>query len=335
MNLNTTGDGAQFLIQSRTNTRLKTQLNTLAEQLSSGKIKDTAKALGGNTQAFSAIAHSLQIADSKLSRNRETASLLTTMQRSLDSLDAQRAALSEILVKITPETPEVQINDAARNANARFGTMINTLNAEHAGRRLFAGNAVNQPALIPAEDMLADLVTAIGGATDAVAIKAAVDTWFDDPAGGFMSTAYQGDSGGAMSRRLDDATQVEITPRADHPDIRETLKGAALGALADLLPGLDKAAKTDLLFEGGIKLHAAADRVVGLQADLGYVEGEVERVTAAQVAEQAGLTRAYNDIANADPFETATALQEAQVQLETHYQMTARLSQLSLANFLR
>jgi len=38
---------------------------------------------------------------------------------------------------------------------------------------------------------------------------------------------------------------------------------------------------------------------------------------------------------NADPFETASTLQAVQLQLETHYAMTARLSRLSLAEYLR
>jgi len=303
------GDGARYLTQTNVNTRLKTQLNTLSAQLSSGEVKDKAKVLGGDTIRFSAIDHSLRTMDSKLTRSLETTTYLETMQRSLGALDAQRGALGEIAIKITRDSPAVQIDDAARGAVSRFGTMVSTLNTEFAGRRLFAGTAVDQPALAAADDMLADLVTSIGGATDIATIQAAVDTWFDDPAGGFMTTAYQGDTGDAVTRRVDEATVLTVEARADNTEIRETLKGAALGALADLLPGLDKDTKATLLFDGGIRLQSAASLIVDVQARLGYLEGEVERVTTAQVAEQAGLTIARNNVANDDPFETAGALQ--------------------------
>jgi len=335
MNFGSIGDGARYLTMSRDNFRLKTELNTLSAQLSSGEVKDKAKVLKGDTIRFSAIDHSLRTVESKLIRNRETASLLTTMQRSLDAFDAQRGALGETLVKITRDSPQVQLENAALTAIGRFGTMVNTLNTEFAGRRLFAGAATDQRALISADDMLADLVTAIGGATDTATIQTAVDTWFDDPAGGYMTVAYQGDTGDPLTRRLDEATVLTLEARADNTEIRETLKGAALGALSELLTGLTTETKADLLFDGGIRLQTAAALVVNVQASMGFLEEEVERVTTAQIAEQTGLSIARNEVANDDPFETAAALQSVQVQLETHYQMTARLSQLSLANFLR
>ena len=81
-------------------------------------------------------------------------------------------------------------------------------------------------------------------------------------------------------------------------------------------------------------LPATATDVATTQGALGVLEAEVERITVAQNAEISALTLARNEIANADPFETASALQAVQLQLETHYQMTARLSQLSLVNFI-
>ena len=335
MNFNAVGDGARYLSQARQNTQLKTKLNTLAAQLSSGEVKDKVKKLGGDTIYFSAIDHSLRTLSAKLVRNRETTNLLGAMQRTLDGFDNQRAALAETLTKVTRDSPQVQIDDAARGAVGRFGTLVNTLNTEFAGRRLFAGTAVDQPALAPPADMLADLVTAIGGATDFATIEAAVDAWFDDPAGGFATMGYLGDTGAGITRRLDETTVATIEARADNPELRNTLKGAAIAAIAHQLPGLDKATKSELLFQGGIRLQSAAALVVDVQSRLGFLESEVARITTLQTAEEAGLTLARNDIANDDPFATASALQEVQVQLETHYQLTARLSQLSLATFLR
>jgi flagellar hook-associated protein 3 FlgL len=329
------GDGAQFLTQSRQNTRLKTELNTLAAQLSSGEIKDKAKALGGDTARFSAIDYGLKTIFSKIARNRETAITLSTMQRTLDVVNDQRVALSETLTKITRDSPQNQIDAAGRGAVSRFETLVNSLNTEVGGRRLFAGNAVDQPALAPPADILANLVTAVGPTTDFEAIETIVDTWFDDPAGGFMTTAYLGDTGDATTRRLDDATVITIEARADNVEVRETLKAAALAALADQVPGLSKTTTANLLFEGGIRLQSAATSLVDVQARLGFLENEIERVTTTQTAEQTALNIARNEIANDDPFETASALQAIQIQLETHYQMTARLSQLSLAQFLR
>lgn len=335
MNFTSIGDGAQFLSQSRQNTLLKSRLNTLTDQLSSGEIKDKNKLLGGDTVRFSAIEHGLKRTETQIISNKETGLVLTTMQRTLDAINAQSRALSETLVKLSPDSQKLQIDDAARNAVSRFSTIVNSFNTQVGGRSLFAGTDVNQPALAPASDILADLVTVTGGATDDVSILAAVDFWFDDPTGGFATMGYLGDAGAQATRRLDEATLIALDVRADDPDLKTTLKAAAIAALADQIPGLSQQGKAELLFEGGIRLQTAAANAVSVQARLGFYENEVERVTTTLSAEQSALSIARNNTVNADPFETVSALQQVQLQLETHYQMTARLSRLSLAEYLR
>lgn len=335
MNFTSIGDGAQFLTQSRQNTLLKMRLNTLSDQLSIGEIRDKTKALGGDSARFSAIEHGLRRTAAQIVSNKETGLVLTTMQRTLDAIGVQSRGLSDSLVKTSPDSSDLQINNAARNAASLFSTIVNSFNTQVGGRSLFAGTAVDQPALASAPDMLADLVTAIGGATDDVAILAAVDVWFDDPAGGFATMGYLGDTGAQATRRLDETTSLALDVRADDPDLKLTLKAAAIAALADQLPGLSQQGKAELLFEGGIRLQTATANTVSVQARLGFYENEVERASATLSAEQSALSIARNDLVNDDPFETVSALQQVQLQLETHYQMTARLSRLSLAEYLR
>ncbi len=334
MTVTSIGDSARYLSQALANTNLKSELNRLSAQLSDGEIADKAKALNGDTIRFSAIDHSLKTLDTAIVRNQETALMLGAMQRTLDGINRQRTEMVETLTKITRESSSVQIDQSARNASERFATMVNTLNTEAAGRRLFAGTAVNQPALASADVMIADIITAIGGATDFAAIETAVDAWFDTPGGGFETVGYLGDAGAPLSRRLDETRSASITARADNPEIREVLKGAALAALAEEVPGLPRDTRTDLLFQGGLRLQSAGSDLIGVQAQLGFLEGEVERVITFQNAEETALGQIRNDLVNDDPFETASALQAVQIQLETHYQMTARLSRLSLANYI-
>jgi flagellar hook-associated protein 3 FlgL len=51
-------------------------------------------------------------------------------------------------------------------------------------------------------------------------------------------------------------------------------------------------------------------------------------------AQETGLQMAINDLVSADPFDTATRLQSVQLQLETHYSVVGRLSQLSLLRYI-
>ena len=43
---------------------------------------------------------------------------------------------------------------------------------------------------------------------------------------------------------------------------------------------------------------------------------------------------AKNEIVSAEPYETATRLQQIQQQLELHFTSTSRIARLSLANFI-
>lgn len=334
MTLTSIGDGARYLAQSLANTQIKSELNRLSAQLSDGEIADKAKALNGDTVRFSAIDHSLKTLDAAILRNRETGLMLGVMQRTLDGINDQRSEMVETLTKITRDSPKVQLDQSARNAVERFGTMVSTLNTEVAGKRLFAGTAVNQTALAEADVMIADMITSIGGATDFATIETVVNSWFDDPGGGFETVGYLGDTGSPMARRLDETRNASITARADNTEIRAVLKGAALAALAEEIPGLSQNTRADLLFQGGLQLQTAGSDLVGVQAQLGFLEGEVERVISFQSAEETAFSQIRNDLVNDDPFETASALQAVQTQLETHYQMTARLSRLSLANYI-
>ena len=51
-------------------------------------------------------------------------------------------------------------------------------------------------------------------------------------------------------------------------------------------------------------------------------------------SEESALQIARNDLTSVDPYSTATKLQETQTQLETIYALTARMSHLSLLDYL-
>ena len=72
-----------------------------------------------------------------------------------------------------------------------------------------------------------------------------------------------------------------------------------------------------------------------LQAHIGTVESRIEDAKIINSAEGAALDLARSEMLGVDPYETATKLENTQTQLETLYALTARLSRLSLVDFLR
>lgn len=335
MNYASLGDGVRQFQQARQILSIKTNLNTLVNELSSGEKSDKMKATNGDSSRFSAIDNRLKVLSSQAFVAKETQLTLSATQTALNNFDAQRGALADQLLPITPDSPDFQVTQAAAAGRSRLDGLVSTLNTKLGDDSLFAGTAFDQAALTSSDAMLADIVTQIGAATDTATILSTVDTWFDDPAGGFAALGYTGDTGAQQQKRLDGDSKIAIEARADDDGIKSVLKGAVIAALVDDIPGLDKSVKVSLLFEAGLQLQSAASDVAGIQGRLGYAEEEVERISVAQSAEQAALNTARNLITQADPFDTASELQAVQLQLETHYAMTARLSRLSLSEYLR
>ena len=81
--------------------------------------------------------------------------------------------------------------------------------------------------------------------------------------------------------------------------------------------------------------EAHADEEPDARRDHAPGEARVEDAAARLSARGTALEIARNDMSAADPYETATKLQNVQLQLETHYTLTARLSRLSLTEYLR
>jgi flagellar hook-associated protein 3 FlgL len=100
------------------------------------------------------------------------------------------------------------------------------------------------------------------------------------------------------------------------------------------VPGLDAAERKDLAGRGADLLLSGLQPLIAVRADLGVTEARIEEARVANAAETTSLAQARNGLVAADPFEAATALEAVTTQLETLYALTARVSRLSLTNYL-
>lgn len=328
------GDMAQQFNTMRNGGAIKSELFRLNRQLSTGRVDDITAHLSGQTARFSGIDHSLARLDGDLQSVRETSQTLSAIQTVLQRVDSVRAETAGQLLLITPESPSIQIDEAARAAGASFETIVTALNTQQADRSLFGGRSVLTPPLAQANDMLADMQVSIGAYTTKEEIMSAVDYWFDDPSGGFATMGYLGDTGGPLEKRVTADKRVNIDVRADDVAMKETLKAAALAGLAEKMSGLSGEIKSGLLQESALRLSGAASGMIAMQSRIGFVEEAVERSTVEMRSHRASLEMTKTEMISADPFETVSRLQAVQLQLETHYAVTARTSQLSLLGYI-
>lgn len=336
MTLSTIGDMRQFFMTSRSNALLKADLNTLVEELTSGQASDLTQHLGASQTNLAGLNRQLNMLDRFGQSNSDTAQVLSMMQSVLLGVESNRAFASNALLTIDSGSSIEQISNVADIAKSSFDSTIQALNTRYGDRSLFGGVDLDNNPLADASVIMDEVRLAVDGLTDPTDITAAVNAWFDAPAGGFETLGYQGDPSDVLTRSIDANQTVDIDARADDQAVRDALKAFALGALAaDTTLALDLNARRALQAGAGNALLSVSGSLTGMQARLGYAEGLVEEASVRISAQQSSYGIARNELVSADPFETATRLQAVQQQLETQYTLTARLSRLSLTEYLR
>lgn len=332
----TIGDLRHHFQTAQTGKRLKGDLNELVQELTTGKKQDLTAHLGAQQSNLASLDRRLTLYDRYIEANTQTSRTLDAMQVALTAVEDQRATSSDALLVITAASTPQQLERAAQTALHSFERVTNSLNTRLGDKTLFGGNTVDQAPLSDPDTMLSDLKGALSGLTTAGAISAAIDTWFDAPGGGFETIGYQGDTSGYQTRPTDLGQDISLTMRADDQATRDVLKALAKGALAaDTTLGLPQDVAQHLQQQAGLDLLGSAAGLATAQARLGHVEGEVSGALTHIQAQKTAFGMSRNEMVLADPFETATRLEALQVQLETHYTLTARLSRLSLTEYLR
>lgn len=330
------GDLARGLVLRRQQTELKSELTSLSEALVSGQKQDLRAELRGDYRPLASIDKSLDLLDAYDRAGAEISLVAETMQNTLGSLAESSQGLATSLL-VTASNPAIAALDArTEEAGGLFSQAVSKLNTEVAGRTLFSGAATDAPALNSADDMMTALKGAIAGLTVASDIRDAVVAWFDTPGGGFDQLAYNGTAQASGPVLVAPTEKMDISITAADPALRGLLSGLALASLANdgNTPSLSTAERTSLVRMSGEKLAQAGDEVTELRTNLGTIQARLETLSSTNAAERMTLETARNEITLADPFETATALEDSQTRLETLYAITARLSRLSLADYL-
>lgn len=331
------GDMAYQFQLSRQNLTLKQGLLDTTQELTTGVAADLGDRLSGDFVPLSAIERSLQVLDAYKTATAEARTNTDAMQVALGNVSDNMRGLQEALLLAGTEPQSTLINTAGIDAVEKFTQVVSTLNASTAGRSLFAGSATDSAALIDADQIMTELATLVAGETDPANVEAAVLSWFNDAGGGFETVAYQGATTPTGPKRLADGQSLTLDITAADPALRSVMAGLATAALladSDLLGG-DPAARSALALTAGEALLTAEGPLAGIRAKLGAAQERIEDISVQNATQATALEIARADLIGVDPYDAATKLEALQGQLETLYTITARVSRLNLADFLR
>lgn len=317
------------------NRRLKINIQSLSQELSTGKVANLHTATGGDFKNLSSLEGDLSNLNSYKLSNTEASLFTETVQRSLTKIQDTTSEISSALMLAASSDSASMVQVTTSDARSRFISIVSVLNSQVGNRALFAGAETGNSALISAEDILTNIKASIVTETTASGVEAAVSSWFDDLGGGFETIAYQGSEKFLAPFRLGPNDTTSLNIRADSQELRDLLKGFALAALvADGALLGNPSERLEITRSAASRLLNSEDSLTEMRANIGSVEARIESAQARNNSEASALEIARSEILGVDPYKSATELQSIQTQLEMLYAMTAKISKLSLVDYI-
>lgn len=253
-------------------------------------------------------------------------------QTVLDSVNTDGARIATEALAAAERGDSAALRTTVEEARAAIQSAFAALNTSVGGRALFSGDVAERAPLASPDQFIADIEAIMASATDAADAEAMLDTYFNDPAGGFATSVYQGGDGKAPGVEIAPGVRLDVAAKADEQSIRDLLRGLSSIATYDSAGFANR----DMLIEsGGARVLEAGADLTDLRARIGVGESRIEAAITRYTQEEAALTTLFNQKTARDPYEAASELRLLETQLEASYLLTSRLSQLTIANYLR
>lgn len=335
MALYSIGDLASTFILRRQNVQLNKELSRLTKEMASGVTADIPRHLKGNYTFLGDIERGLRVNAGFSTAAKEATTFTNAMQSALERVQAMTSKLSGNLINSGNGGLPEAMSAASTAARGDLGTILSTFNTNIAGQALFSGADTDRTTFASADTFLSALRAAVAGEATLSGILGAVDTWFDQPGGGFETVGYLGGSTAMSPFLVGEGESVHLDLRGDSQQIRDALKSVAIAALAaDSALAYPAYLQGELLVAAGESMMTSQGDLTKIRADLGYAEARIEESRTRLSAEETSLKLARSELLGVDLYETATRLENVKFQLESLYSATSRLSGLSLVEYL-
>ena len=336
MFLTTVPDILSLQRQNRLTSDLKARLNVTSREAITGRREDITAAVSGDVGSI----HLLQKALDDIEQNDR---IYAVSEARLDLMSSTLSAVRGVVGGISTQafsavsTPDnFGLGTIATQAEANLRSTLSLLGTTHGNRKLFSGDATDQTPLASADELLADVRAIMQAGPNPTGIETALDTYFNDPSGGFTTNIYKGGTGHAPPTFLADGSRISFNIRADNQALRDTLRGLAVLASAQSTGYDISSNEFNAVFVAGAgTVSQGTGAIIKLEGGLGIYSALLENASIQQSAERLTIGQSLNDVIGRDQFAAASELKQLESQLEASYLITARLQSLNLTNFIR
>lgn len=326
---------------------LQAKLAKAQKEVVTGRLEDAGLALGYQTRDLVTLRQDVDWLQGIKDSNALTSSKLSTMQGALKGIaDDAEEFLSTLIAN------QGKINNATTKLQAenRLKSFTSAANVTFNGSYLFAGQNVTAKPVATYESgspAASAVETAFAGAFGFNQTSPSVQSISAQALEAFLAgalamefgqtawaTNWSTASDTAVVSRITSTESIAIKATANVEAFREI--GKAYVMIADLgIENLSEAATASLTREAIKTLNHGLTKLNELRTSLGDLEARVSTATTRIGLQSSILASQVDNLEAVDPYEASTRVTSLTAQLEVSYTLTARLSRLSLINYLR
>ena len=347
MNVSETGTLGQAIYAS---SAVKTQLDTLAGQVSTGHVSDSYAGLGAAAQT------SLDL--------RPQLGHLTTQQSAIDAVTGQMSLTQNVLTQITSiassfnaqlaslnNVTPTQVDSVATNAKLALQQVASLLDTTSGGNYIFAGSdtanpPVPDPDQITSTGFYTQIGTAVAGLSANGAAATAASTLQIASSDASGTTPFSATLGTAPTLQLGVGAPVQVGVVANANTLTTSTGASTTGSyMRDIMRGLatlsnlSSTQANDPGFVGLVQdtrtsLSGAITAIGSESGALGNIQSSLTAVQTQAGETNTALTAQVSSVEDVDMAKTISSLSQVQTQLSASYKLISEISKMSLVDYL-
>lgn len=328
--------------------RLQTAYTAAQSELSTGRVADVVNSLGSKVGNLAALESRVKVIDSVVATNSLLKGRLESVDLAVGGI--QQAATDFRTLLVGAAGGEAPLSRLADRARSFLETLTSFGNTAYGGRHVLSGSDGDRPAIRDFLSAGSDARTAVassfaaafnmapGDPATATIPAADMKSWVDTEFPKLFDatnweTLWAGSSGPAVEARIGEREVATIPSAVADPALRKVVMASVLmlefgDRAVGSAPFSQALASASSLMDEGIQ------GMIGFQAANGSLMSRIDSSIEAMNLQKQIYTNEVSQLVEVDAAEVSLRLETLRSQLEASYSITARLSRLSLVNYI-
>lgn len=323
-------------------------LTTAQTEVSTGKYADLGLTLGAQTGVSLSLKNQVDQLTTMTSSNDFAITRLSTTSTALDSLISSAQGISQALVGASSAGGTT--SSLSGSAQAALQGLISSLNSAAGGQYVFGGINTSASPIANYYASGSSSKSAVDGAFQSAFSMSQTSSSASSISGAAMTTFLNGSFDSLFSASgwqtnwssaSDETLQSTIAP-SQSANTSVSANQTAFRQIAEAYTMLNEFtgsnfsadAQAAVVSKATSLVNTALASLTNIQAGIGTTQNQITAANSAMSAQTTVLNTHIGDLENVDPYMLSTQITQLQTQLQSSYELTSQLHQLSLVNYL-